>query len=101
MVTERAPAHVPWVDSAAPGPRRCASTSEVRVCLLTPADGVLQCVESMKKLCYALMDANKGSSSAPVRAYFAASASVLVLELSRRVDQVSVGVCSASPVSAA
>ena len=51
-----------------------------------------QCVEGMKKLCYALMDAQKGSS-AHVRAYFAASASVLVVELSRRVDQVGVGTC--------
>ena len=73
-------------------PKSQALCKHIRVnaCLLTPAGGVLQCVEGMKKLCYALMDANVEGSSAPVRAYFAASASVLVLELSRRVDQVSV-----------
>lgn len=98
-MTERAPACVLWVNSAAPSPRRCASTSGVSARLLTPAGGVLQCVEGMKKLCYALMDAHKGSS-ADVRAYFATSASVLVLELSRRVDQVRVGVCSALLVRA-
>ena len=46
-------------------------------------------MEGMKRLCYVLMDAQKGSS-AHVRAYCAASANVLVLELVRRVDQVRV-----------
>ena len=46
-----------------------------------------QCVEGMKRLCYELMDAQKGGS-AHARAYCAASASALVEELVCRVDQV-------------
>ncbi len=44
-------------------------------------------MEGMKRLCYELMDAQKGGS-AHARAYCAASASALVEELVCRVDQV-------------
>lgn len=61
-------------------------------CLLNILDHgtYVQSVEGMKVLCFELMEASAGRASASTLADLAASANELVVELTRRVHQVSI-----------